>query len=168
MRAKIRKVKAAVKKAIGGAWETISAGGFPPIWKPTEKNEYVCFIPAAFHLATIKSGKRKTGSWLMHGVLTETNSENFYQGSGKAQTMVPVGKDDLIALPLSASLEGAGRLGVRGKGKKSPEFTPIAKAAIKKGVALRVVYLQTIPIGGGQEVKRFLIQAPLGLRKETV
>ncbi len=148
--------------------ETVASSSFPPIWKPKDKGEMIIFSPLTFRKIDLKRGKKIQTSWCLDCLIKETNSENFYLGSGKNQTQQEIHPGDTISLPLSAALVGDDPMRLAQMVKGKPIVSVLLKVAQQENVPLGVVYQETVGIGGGQEVKRFITQAPKGLRDKLL
>lgn len=146
-------------------FETVASSGFPPMWKPLEDGETVIVIPSEFRTMSIKKGKKTQENHALDCILKGGTSDNFYTGGGKNSTKCKVPIEDLITIPLSYNLLGNMRLAVENEKNGHIEYSNLSKLSQKEGFPILIVFNGKQPIGGGQTVKRFTIQAPKGTRE---
>lgn len=153
------------KKETSGSkedWETVSTGGFAPMWKPEDEGEDVIFVPLSARVVPPR-GKVKESAMVVCK-LSGGSSENFY--SKDVLKGVAVGEE--FSIPLSFNLNGDDKLGVHeaGKGKKrgTAILSSLSKHLLASGTPMRIVFDGKIK-GGQGSVKLFTIQLPKGTRE---
>lgn len=156
-------MKASVKIGSKDKWETISSGGFSPLWKPEKSGESVIIRPVASRIIPAK-GKRKD-SPAIDCIFLGGSSRSFYQ----QDKQVPVSENDFITLPLSFNLEGEDKLAVATRsGKKlQVRLSAISEAVKKEKSRLNIIFLGRVK-GGQGTVKQFTIAAPQGFRDSFI
>ncbi len=138
-------------------WETVSSGGFPPMWKPVKDGESVVIRPFATRIIPAK-GKRRA-SPAVDCVLLGINSGNFFLQNNR----VKVGAGDMITIPLSYNLDGEDKLAVSLDKGKTARLSKLSDLIVSKNVALNLVFNGKVK-GGQGTVKRFTIMVPQGFR----
>jgi hypothetical protein len=137
-------------------WETISTGGFAPMWKPMKDGEDVEIIPLSCKVIPA-SGKRKESA-MVECRLVGGSSEAFFSKDVKRG----VANGENISIPLSHQLSGDDKLGTRFK--KKAMLSPLASYLLSKTMPMRIVYGGKVK-GGQGSVKLFTIQVPRGVRE---
>jgi len=137
-------------------WETVSSGGFPPMWKPEEKGENIIIRPLQMRVIPGK-GKRKENS-AVDALFLGGTSQNFFL----RDEQVPVNNGDVITIPLSYNLEGEDKLAYRDK--KKAFLSNLSLLVLRQQSALNIIFGGKVK-GGQGTVKQFTIMAPRGFRE---
>jgi hypothetical protein len=142
-------------------YETVSTGGFPPMWKPERDGTILLIKPVSVHVIPAAKGggknKRKESLSFQGTVQQSSDMEAFYIKDKQAQ----VAYGDLVSVPVSYNLEGEDKLAVfDGKESRLSQLSELLK---KHDAAFRIIFGGKIKGGQGM-VKLFTIQVPKGLR----
>ena len=144
------------RKRTSEDWETISTGGFAPMWKPESEGEDVIFIPLSARV--IPPAKKRKESAAVECELRGGSSENFYT----KDVLKGVAIGEKFVIPLSYNLLGDDNLGLHSKKKAS--LSRVSMYCLSKRLSMRVIFDGKIK-GGQGTVKLFTVQLPKGVRE---
>lgn len=159
------------KKSVAVEMEVVSSSSFPPMWKPEARGEMILFHPLNIRAIPMRKGRKKQENYVLDISVVETNSDNFYTGSGKKQVQQEIQVGDTVSIPLSAALvheTDPFRLALFTEEMERPELSPLVVYCLTNNRVIRVVYYETVPIGGGQSVKRLSVEAEKGVREKVI
>lgn len=139
-------------RARNSEWETVSSGGFAPMWKPSTKGEDVICIPLTGRVIP-KKGKRKESA-VIECRLMGGGSESFF---GAQDVKKGVANGEKFVIPLSNQL--LGHLGTFEK--HEVRLSTMSQYLLSVNKPLRIVFDGKIK-GGQGHVKLFTVQAPPG------
>lgn len=149
-------------------FEVVHSGSFSPMWKPTEKDEYLIVIPRAMRKIEMTQGKGKKAivkeNYLMECVYQGGNTLNLYT----SKTQTEVSKGDTVSVPISYGLIGELALAQhQDTNDDESELVPssLALYCASNSIPVMVKFLEKVPTKGGQQVKRFVVLAPKGVKE---
>ncbi len=146
------------KKGKDEDWETLSTGGFAPMWKPTREGEDVIFIPLSAKVMPPIKGQKESAT--VECELTGGASKSFFVRDVKRG----VANGERFVIPLSYNLMGEDLLGVHEK--KHARLSKLANFLLSKRISMRIRFDAKIKIKGGRHVKQFTVQVPKGVREQ--
>lgn len=148
-------------------FEVVHSGGFSPMWKPLEKNEYVVLSPESLRRIELKQGKKVQITYLLEGRFFQSNSSEFWASKTKTE----VSQDETVSIPISYGLVGKMGLGVHETDDDidSPIIpSPLVVYCVEHQVKLMVKFLEKSKSKNGQQFKSFVVLAPKGIREKIL
>lgn len=144
-------------------FETVSTGGFPPMWKPSKDGESIYIRPMVTKLMSGKKIKNPNSS--VECILLGDKSGSFFQGEKK----VTVPLNSTISLGLSYNLVGEDRVAVyTDEESGEARLSNLSQLLLEDSKGMIITFDGKVKGKGGRSVKTFTIMAPKGYKERVL